>query len=207
MGLAEILAAKKAAASKEAPITKEEIVPPTEEKSLPSPIAAMEETAAQVPPKPLSFAEKMALKKKEEEKKEAPSEPVSPAPSLAAPPVPIPAKVDTGTIVAQADAVDADAAQAYANIKEKLDTLSEMSGTDLESAMKDLKRALMQNPAAVSLMEDTDIGKLVIALRKITGEALIDAAKDKKAGSTGRKKSKDVDLSNPDAVASIFEEL
>lgn len=101
--------------------------------------------------------------------------------------------------------VSTEIAQAAADIKAKINLLNEKSGEDLPNAMKELKAALMKNPAAVDLMEDTDIGKMVIALRKITGEAIADAAKEKKPGR--KPKNVAVDLTDPSVVAQIFDEL
>jgi hypothetical protein len=240
MSLADIIAAKKAAALKAqaqneqtevalADLARANASTAPAEKELPSPIAALEEAQAQAPEKPLSFAEKMALKKASTSQATAPAGSVSTplvvssigtnekkgdtvapvgkvatSPAVAASssteaPAPIPVSEDTTT----GEHSEADK-QAYADIKARLDTLAEMSGTDLESGMKELKKALMQNPTACMLMEDADIGQLVIALRKLTGEALIEASTSKKTGSS---RSKQVDLSDPTAVAAIFDEL
>ena len=198
-----------------------------------------EEPANTAVPKPMSFAEKMALRRKEQEaqkteskdsvnsggdtihKEEVPKEqaPVNTAPAQdalpsSAKPADIPASVDTGTSTQQQEQtqdteVSPEARQAYADIKAKLEVLNSMSGTDLESSMKELKKALMANPAAVSLMEDSDIGQMVIALRKITGETIAEAAKEKKNGNSNGngRKTKQVDLSDAAAVAQIFDEL
>jgi hypothetical protein len=207
--MAEILAAKRnktattSAPAQETPVqeVKEEVK--EEQKK--------EEVASAPSPKSLSFAEKMLLKK-QQETAQAQNTPVAQAvKQLEEKPAPIPAKEDTGITTTEQPsteidpvAVDPVVAQAYSDIKEKIERLSLASDTDLKSAMKDLKAALMKNPAAVSLMEDTDIGQMVIALRKITGEALAEAAKEKKPG---RKAKENVDLSDPDKVAAIFDEL
>lgn len=210
-------------------------------KTLPEPVKK-EEPAVAVP-KVMSFAEKMALKKKEEEAAKQIIPPATPVTQSEDQPAPTPV-LDVGmtqpsTIVASVaqkensveeklrtgmldasldknpmplpdkpapeDSADPAIAQAYADIKERLERLAEMSETDLPNAMSNLKKALMANPAAVSLMEDSDIGKMAVALRRITGESIAEAAKEKKAGR--KPKDKTVDLTNPDVVAQVFAEL
>jgi hypothetical protein len=194
------------------------------------------EEPAVAAPKALTFAEKMALKKKQDELAKAYTPPVQDVKQSAETPAPIPVSAATTVATVQQkpdskdetlrtgvmdarldknpmplpdrpapeDTVDPQTAQAYADIKDKIDKLNMLADTDLGNAMKDLKKALMANPAAVALMEDSDIGQMVIALRKITGEAIQEASKEKKPG---RKKSANVDLTNPEVVAGIFEEL
>lgn len=96
-----------------------------------------------------------------------------------------------------------DAEQAYADIKPRIDALLSLSDTPLENAMKDLKKALLANPNAVALMEDTDFGKMVIGLRNMTKEAAVESLKEKISG----KKSKSKMNLDPDAVALAFEEI
>lgn len=186
-----------------------------------------EEPAIAPAPKPMSFAEKMALKRKEQEaakvttitapakdavlsqeKDSSPKEqaPVTTAPAqdaLSSSAAPVTTPVSEG--ITTGEEVSVETRQAYADIKEKIDMLNDMSDTNLEGAMKELKAALMKNPAAVSLMEDSDIGQMVIALRRYTGQAIVEAQKDKR---NGRKtKDKPVDLSDPAAIAAVFDEL
>ena len=229
--LQEILAAKKAAALADKPTapveqkpadTKEEkpVTTITMEKTVAEPVK--EEEPAVAAPKPLTFAEKMALKKRQEEEqqkvKTSQEAPVQVASSLDVGLAATPVSEDTKTpstqlkpqtqqekIEVAEDKVSPQTEQAYADIKERIDLLSAMSDTDLPNAMSNLKKALMQNPAAVSLMEDMDIGKMVVALRRVTGEALAEAAKEKKPGR--KAKEVQVDLTNPDVVAAVFDEL
>jgi len=81
-----------------------------------------------------------------------------------------------------------EARQAYADIKPRLDSLVSMSGEDLKGAMQELKTALMKNPNAVQLMLPSDIGQMVIALRKMTGVELAAKAAGKATGTRGKKK-------------------
>lgn len=240
--LQEILAAKKA---KEAGI---ETVKPVDatpievqakvvpEKTISEPVKK-EEPAVAVP-KPLTFAERMALKKQEEQVKSIQSKdaPVAqpseekPAPILALEDTTTPTVVTTkpelseteklealrtGTISPALDKnpmpvpdsdYSAEVLQAASDIKHKIAMLISMSETDLENAMRDLKVALMKNPAAVALMEDSDIGQLVIALRKITGEAIAEAAKEKTPGRKP-KAAKQIDLTDAEQVAKFMDEL
>lgn len=136
--------------------------------------------------------------------------PVQAATSSPAVPAPSPVSVATTTpqsetTLSSNEEASPEARQAYADIKEKINLLNTMSGDDLKNAMSNLKKALMANPAAVSLMEDSDIGQMVIALRKVTGETIAEASAEKKPGR--KAKTKEVDLSNPDIMAQVFEEL
>lgn len=98
----------------------------------------------------------------------------------------IPAPVQTinlEEIIAANPGVSTEIVQSYVDIKKKILELETLpDGPELQGAMKTLKEALMQNPSACSLMLPTDIGKMVIALRVLTKEALIEASKEKKAG-------------------------
>lgn len=66
--------------------------------------------------------------------------------------------------------------QAVSDIKERILQLSAMDEDDLTNAMAELKAALKENPSAVEILLPEDIGEMVKALRKITGEALATAA-------------------------------
>lgn len=93
--------------------------------------------------------------------------------------------------------------QAYSDLKVRLDNLVSLSDLDLKTAMTELKKALMQNTNAVALMLPSDIGQMVIALRKMTGVELAKAEEKK----TGKKtKVKEVMLS-ADALEEAFKEL
>lgn len=240
---AELLAAKKKAAAPEtsaAPVAlnshlnQDDAVSTGNEKTV---AVAVKEEPANLAPKPMSFAEKMAEKKRlaatsvvsttqtpvsvptvekpsgdgfidamkdlASPKALAPAQVVSPSVEA---PVVIPASVDTTTPKAEEpEEVSLEVRQAYSDIKDRLNMLMEMSDSELEAGMKHLKKALKENPAAVALMEDSDIGKMVVALRKMNSEAMVEAAKEKKAG---RKPSaKAIDLSDASVVAGIFDEL
>lgn len=74
------------------------------------------------------------------------------------------------------------AQQAYSDILPRIKALEAMGGEDLSKEMMLLKGALMQNPEACSLMLPQDMGMLVAALRRVTGEALATAAAKPKKG-------------------------
>lgn len=74
------------------------------------------------------------------------------------------------------------------DILQKISELNTMSGEELPDAMKQLKRALMENPDAVALMRDEDIGEMVAALRRITGQEIV-AAPAKKSGGKAKAKT------------------
>lgn len=79
------------------------------------------------------------------------------------------------------------AEQAAHDIKERIVQLCSLSDDDLRPAMTDLKAALMENPDAVALMLPQDIGEMVKALRRITGEALAIASAPKAKGKPKQK--------------------
>ena len=233
MSLADIIARKKAAAEAASKTTVETIRVPAEVakavKADPvGAVAALEEAAKPAVEKPLTFAEKMALKRSqsaaasttidpepavsttenESPKVVAPiTEPALPASSSVEPPAPILVSQDTGKQEQQekVNAADPSTAQAYADIAERLRVLADLSDTELKNAMSDLKKALLANPNAVSLMEDTDYAQMVIALRRLTKEDQVEAAKEKTTG--GRKKKSTLDLSDPAAVEAAFAEF
>jgi hypothetical protein len=207
-----------------------------------------QEVAATQPPKPLTFAEKMALKKAETQGK-TPSASTTPTPVTAQIAEPKSTSAENGIVsslpiqtdpneILRTGVVDPsmgkdaerlaaianpasikgtieealentaannspETAQAYADISEKINSFEALAdGPPLEGAMKELKEALMKNPNAVSLMLDTDYGKMVIALRRITKEAIIEATKEK---ASGRKpKTKALSL---DDIDKVFDEL
>ena len=78
--------------------------------------------------------------------------------------------------------------QAAADIIPRIKELEKLTGESLEDEMKSLKQALLQNPDAAALMFPEDVGMLVIALRRITGESIAEATKEKKEGTSKKKK-------------------
>jgi hypothetical protein len=65
-------------------------------------------------------------------------------------------------------------------IQKRIQMLNDMSEADLRNEMRELKTVLLANPAATSLLLDTDIGLMVQALRKITKKEIEVASSPKK---------------------------
>lgn len=206
--LMERIAAKKALA---------EAAPPIEVDILGLPVAKEETVAKEVAPtpvvesvpegKPLTFAEKMALKK---------ASLIPTTPTVAATPVPAPGIVsvtETEALVVEVDVpaeevdlsgVSMEDQQAYIDIKTKINMLSTMSDDSLKDAMTDLKKALLKNPQACYLILPHDIGEMVIALRAMKNEAVVEAATAKEKGPKKAKASKALTASE---IAAAFDEL
>ena len=69
-----------------------------------------------------------------------------------------------------------------AGIQAKINALSELTDTHLEGAMKELKVALRDNPAACNLMLPEDIGMLVGYIIRLENKVIVEAeAKPAKA--------------------------
>lgn len=167
----------------------------------------------------ISFAEKMALKKAQAAG-QAPVPVIKPEdkplvqaikplpPATVIPVAMVPAVIQQPKPVAQPSAqLTANSPeQAYVDVKRMIDELNTLSGWELEQAMTNLRAALLQNPSAVSLMLDEDIGKTVIAIRQIVGEAAEEAAAPKAKGGGKGKKVKAIALSDDD-MESAFAEL
>lgn len=86
------------------------------------------------------------------------------------------------------------------DLRPRIDQLQDMQGDNLSGAMKDLQKALLENPSAVSLLLPEDIGKMVEALRRMTGQAIAAAA-------TPKKKSDKPKALTAEEMASAFDEL
>jgi type I site-specific restriction endonuclease len=112
----------------------------------------------------------------------APAQPQA-APVPSAPTVKETAKaaVEIEAIKSRMDkAILSEAEQTVTDILPRIRALKDMQTDQLDEEMDSLKEALLANPAAVQLMLPEDVGQLVIALRKITGQALVSAAAPKK---------------------------
>lgn len=189
------------------------------------------EPAASVPEgKPLSFAEKIALKKAQTGSLPSTSVVQDTLPAASAQPAAKPSNDSVSSTEPDSKAIPADVvikivaavaeedeheeaignaspadAQAYADIKAKLNLLSDMSDDSLKSAMTDLKKALLNNPQACYLMLPQDIGQMVVALRAMKNEAVVEATKDPK-----EKKATKAKASKPltaEEIAAAFDEL
>jgi len=103
--------------------------------------------------------------------------------------------------IAEASPVDQ---QAYYDIKAKINMLSDMSEANLPGAMKELKGALLKNPQACYLILPQDIGQMVIALRTMKNEAVVEATTAKEKGPKKVKASKQL---TAEEIAQAFDEL
>lgn len=67
-------------------------------------------------------------------------------------------------------------------MKQKIKTLCDFDGDSLKGEMIELKKAILDNPAACSLLMPEEIGVLVSSIRKILGVAIAtaNAPKEKK---------------------------
>ena len=75
--------------------------------------------------------------------------------------------------------------EAASELQTRIAMLCDIEGVDLKNEMTSLKAAIMENPAATQFLLPEDIGKMVSALRKITGFAISQAAtKEKKPRAT-----------------------
>lgn len=229
MGLAEILAKKKAAQA-EAPVPAEEKpVPEKVVEAAPAPVAA----PAVVSEKPLTFAEKMALKKQQAAAQEAPAPAPAPTPAVspiaameekpvaAAPSAPL---SFADKLRAQKEAVkaaqtvvqekveidperipaDPDEAQSFVDIVTKINDLKSLMEDDLKEGMSALKAAIKKNPSAADLLLDEELGLMVVALRRMRGITITEATKEKKPGAK-KPKAKEVALSAEELEAAWSE--
>lgn len=96
------------------------------------------------------------------------------------------------------------ARQAYADILPRIEQLNALSGEDLASEMKQLKACLMQNPDACALMLPQDIGELVSALTRLSGE---DIAASMAPKAKGRKPKEEKIAMTAEELAAAFDEL
>lgn len=215
MGLKELLAAKKAAAAAaEAPAQPAPAPAKTEVVTPPAPVKA-EPAPEPAPQKPMSFAEKMALKKKQAEA--AVSAPTSaPSSALAALDIEDTIVQEAPTVTLSPDQLsviqeeeDSELAQAYSDLALTINKLKYTDdGDDLTNAMTELKKALKKNPSASMLLLDTDIGQMTLALRRYTGLAISDAKESKEKAKPGRKpvKASNVPLT-PEQIAAALDDM
>lgn len=204
MGIKEILAAK---AAKEAAASAAATAAPVE-----SVVNAMVEAPAPKAEekKPLTFAEKMALKRAQQAT--APT----PAPTVVSP-ISLPELSETSEKEEEKkeeaeDYIDPAnlpsdpaVANAFIDIVRKARRLRTLMGDALENGMKDLKKALKENPAACELMLDEDLGRMVVALRRMKGEQLAEATSGKKATGGKKNTAKETKLTREEIEAAMAE--
>lgn len=231
MSLANIIAARKAAAlaDKQAEDTIVLQIPPEIEAKMESPI---KEEPIIPAGKPLSFAEKLALKKQSSistASTPAATNNATVLPTLTghlddtvrAPEVPVipvsmqeKLKAAIKTEVAKNSDPDTEEfenapeeiKQGYRSIVGKVAELSGTDDNDLADAMSSLKKALLSNPSACMLMLDEDIGKMTIALRRLTQEALVESTKEKVSKPRAKKSTSNAVLTE-EQMQKVFEEL
>lgn len=190
-----------------------------------------EQAPKQAEEKPLSFAERLALKNKAAEVAEQSSDnvldsvllpPVQSAPatmsfaekmraqSSAIKQTQEAAKKEKPPLVIEPSRLpdDPSVAQALVDISTRIHELDELIDEDLKGAMSELKKALLDNPSACELLLDSDIGNMVASLRRMEHLASYAAKQAKPAakGSKTKPKSKDVELS-AEQLAQVWEEL
>jgi hypothetical protein len=207
--LFEKIAAKKAAAL----LAEQEMAPTPTQKEEPTPVASVPEG------KPLSFAEKMALRRSQSESTSISATAIAPTVknseknSSPIADAKIPEAVVIGIVShvaeeedheSEVEAASPEDQQAYYDIKAKINLLSDMSEANLPGAMKELKTALLKNPQACYLILPQDIGQMVIALRAMKNEAVVEAASGKEKGPKKAKASKAL---TADEIAQAFDEL
>lgn len=77
----------------------------------------------------------------------------------------------------------------------RIEEIKLLQGEDLSGAMKDLQDALLHNPQAVALLMPEDIGAMTAALRRLTGQAITQAAVKKTKG-VGKQKQLSIEEMN-----------
>ena len=198
MSIAELLAKKRAAAASNttAPVEEKKETPPAVEETKP----------AVVENKPLTFAEKLALKKAQQQQAtavvSAPAKVEELAISISSQITEVAEKIHKEIdipIVTDDPVVQ----QKYADIKLKIEELEEKMGDDLKVAMTSLKKALHENSDACAHMLDQDIGKMVVALRRMTMQDVIEVKEGK--GTKKPKASTMKDLTAEQLMAGLEE--
>lgn len=147
------------------------------------PVSPLQAEEPQAPEKPLTFAEKLALKRQEA----AAAAPIKEAakPVALIDPARLPDDPQTG--------------QALSDIDRRIKELENLMDDDLRHAMGELKQALKQNPSAAELILDEDVGKMVSALRRMRQLAVVNTPKTTKAKT--KPKTKEVQFSKEELEA------
>jgi hypothetical protein len=81
------------------------------------------------------------------------------------------------------------AEQKAAEISQRIAQLEGILPENLKGEMVELKKALLENPAACLLLKDEDIGALVTHLRKLTNTAIISASTNKTSSTAKKEKA------------------
>ena len=151
--------------------------------------------------KPMTFAERIAAKKKlAEASAPAPAAPIQTSISMV-PAMPKEIKLTEAQLAVIQEEENSELAQAYSDVALMVNKLQyALDGEPLANAMSDLKKALKQNASACMLLLDSDIGQMTLALRRLTGTELAEATKEKKTPGTKGKKASSVTLT-PEEIA------
>lgn len=78
-------------------------------------------------------------------------------------------------------------AQTASEISLRIASLENLLGDELKYEMQSLKKSLIENPSACLLLQPEDVGLLVSNLRKITGQAMASASKEKATKAKSKK--------------------
>lgn len=147
--------------------------------------------------KPMSFAERMAEKKRlAAQSTQAPA--AVPAPtreplvqthlSFPAPEAPKQISLSDEQTAQLREIESEELAQAYSDLALTINRLKYTEeGNDLSNAMADLKQAIRKNASAAMYLLDSDIGQMTLALRRYTHTEVTEAASEKEKAKPGRK--------------------
>jgi hypothetical protein len=94
--------------------------------------------------------------------------------------------------------------QIASEISARIKALENMAGDGLKNEMQGLKKAILDNPAACFLLHEEDIGSMITALRKITGQAITTATATKTK--TAANPTKQKKLSAEELAAALDDE-
>ena len=188
----ELLAAKKAALSATTPAPAPS----------PSPIEATEPA----PPANDFMAKIRAAKEAVTPKIEAttiPTQVADPIPK-AMPKIEISSRVvemSNRVVAAEAAISEIEESSTTAEIKERIERLTTLDGFDLKQAMDGLKALILANPSACSLLLPEDVGDMVTALRRMTGNTKAELMAAPKRG--GRKAAAPAKTLAPDDLDAL----
>lgn len=186
-------------------------ISPLEAMGLDAPVSAtLEEAVKEEPPaveekKPMTFAERIAAKKKLAEASApapaAPSQPVQAKISMV-PAMPAVVSLTAEQLEVIQNEENSELAQAYSDVALMVNKLQyALDGEPLAGAMSDLKKALKQNASACMLLLDSDIGQMTLALRRHTGVELAEVSKEKKSSGGAKAKKASTVVLTPEEIA------
>ena len=139
--------------------------------------------------------------------KEAPAQEADPIPK-AMPKIEISSKVvemSNRVVAAESAISEIEESSTTAEIKERIERLTTLDGFDLKQAMDGLKALILANPSACSLLLPEDVGEMVTALRRMTGNAKAELMAAPKRG--GRKAAAPAKTLAPDDLDALLTDL